>query len=404
MCYSGKKYKTFAKIISFVLLLSAVISILIYVPNNSVSAAKTSKEIQAEIDKLEQTIIQSTKALSKLQENINATNSSLTQTQKNKAYIENKMTVCLQNIEDTEALIKYYELLISMKEDEISVKKKQIEDEYNQFREWLRMSYEYGTISYLDMFFSSDSLTDFLMNAELVGNMMKYESKNLKSLDEALSVLNTDYESLEAYKLTLDEKKASLDTQKAEYDELLDEYDGSIKTLQANQTELARQFKLAQAEDEKLDKQLTKLLAELAAAQTSEYAGGEFIWPTDLSYKRISSYFGWRMLWGVKDYHRGIDIPAPAGTNIYASNSGKVISAVNNHPSYGNYIIIDHGGGYTTLYAHSSKLIAKVGDVVEQGDVIALVGTTGNSSGNHVHFEVRINGEIQDPLNYVVQP
>ena len=99
----------------------------------------------------------------------------------------------------------------------------------------------------------------------------------------------------------------------------------------------------------------------------------------------------------------GIDIPGAYGTPIYASNGGTVIVATY-HYSYGNYVVIDHGGGYSTLYGHNSSLCVRVGDRVEQGDVIAKMGSTGSSTGNHCHFEVRINGKTQQPLNYVRRP
>jgi len=396
--------KRIVKIISvFMLAVITVISVPVLSDFDGASAARKSEEIQAEINRLENTLKESEKEYERITADIAKNKNSLTAAQQNKAYIEAKLKTCEQNISDTEELIRNYEELISIKEGEISAKEKQIEDEYEQFRDWVRVSYEYGTFNYLEMFFSSKSLTDFLMNAELIGNMMSYESDKLDSLDEALKGLNSDYDDLKAFKATLDEKKASLDGEKAEYDKLTEEYQASIVKLQANQTSLSKNLKKIQDAEAELDKELTRLLAELAVAQSNEYIGGEFIWPVELKYKRISSYFGWRKLWGKDDYHRGIDIPADGGTNIYASNSGKVITATE-HWSYGNYVIIDHGGGYSSLYAHASKLLVKVGDIVAQGDVIALVGTTGSSTGNHVHLEIRINGEIQDPLEFVTRP
>ena len=105
------------------------------------------------------------------------------------------------------------------------------------------------------------------------------------------------------------------------------------------------------------------------------------------------------------DFHRGIDIPSAVGTDIYAAQTGKVVVATK-HSSYGNYIVVDHGGGISTLYAHCSKLLVKVGDTVKQGDHIAEMGATGNVTGPHLHFEVRVDGKIQDPIanGWVVQP
>ncbi|MBQ3125703.1 MAG: peptidoglycan DD-metalloendopeptidase family protein, partial [Clostridia bacterium] len=197
-------------------------------------------------------------------------------------------------------------------------------------------------------------------------------------------------------KTRLEETKAELDKQQSDNQSYL----ASLSTTIA--ADSAAQQKLT-AEENKVNEEMEAYIRELQAKANAAYVGGEFRWPVDVSWKRISSYFGWRVLWGVNDYHRGIDIPANAWSNIYASNGGTVIKA-EYHWSYGNYVIIDHGGGKSTLYAHANQLNVKVGQKVNQGDIIAKVGTTGNSSGNHLHFEVRLNGECKNPLDYVTQP
>ena len=125
------------------------------------------------------------------------------------------------------------------------------------------------------------------------------------------------------------------------------------------------------------------------------------IWPSAAS-RRITSPFGNRLhpILKIYKFHSGIDIGASYGTNILAANSGTVIKAGYNS-SYGYMVMIDHGGGIVTLYAHSSKLLVSTGDVVARGQVIALIGSTGRSTGPHLHFEVRVNGAYQNPLNYV---
>ncbi|MDD2494331.1 MAG: M23 family metallopeptidase, partial [Tissierellia bacterium] len=139
----------------------------------------------------------------------------------------------------------------------------------------------------------------------------------------------------------------------------------------------------------------------LAAQRAVEYAGGEMAWPVPGNY-RITSYFGGRPdpITGVWSTHRGIDIGASYGSAIVAANDGVVIFT-GSHWSYGNYIIIDHGGGISTLYAHNTSLLVRNGDEVSRGEQIATAGSTGYSTGPHCHFEVRINGTITDPLKYV---
>ena len=117
---------------------------------------------------------------------------------------------------------------------------------------------------------------------------------------------------------------------------------------------------------------------------------------------KVSSYFGWRTspLTGKPEYHNGVDIPAAYGSAIYAADGGTVLIS-ERHYSYGNYIVIDHGNGLSTLYAHNTKNLVKVGDVVDKGQQIATCGSTGDSSGNHCHFSVRVDGSPVNPMNYI---
>ncbi|PIZ94495.1 MAG: peptidase M23, partial [Candidatus Magasanikbacteria bacterium CG_4_10_14_0_2_um_filter_37_12] len=121
-------------------------------------------------------------------------------------------------------------------------------------------------------------------------------------------------------------------------------------------------------------------------------AGSGYIWPANV--RTITQYFGWR--------HTGLDIAGPVGSSIYAAKSGKVITSQDGwNGGYGNYVIIDHGGGVQTLYGHSSRRLVSVGEQVKQGQTIALIGSTGNSTGPHLHFEVRVNGRRSNPLQYI---
>ncbi len=149
--------------------------------------------------------------------------------------------------------------------------------------------------------------------------------------------------------------------------------------------------------------ELTKTLKSLQAERAKiAYASGAMMWPVSADWTRISSDFGYRIhpVLGTQSFHGGIDIPAPNGSPIYAANSGVVIFA-GYKGSYGNAVIIDHGGGIATLYAHSSKLYVNTGQEVARGDTVALIGSTGRSTGNHLHFEVRENGERVDPKKYL---
>ena len=231
----------------------------------------------------------------------------------------------------------------------------------------------------------------------------QYESENMKNvLESTKAELESTKAEQETYAEELLKEQSALEEQKGDSDRY-------IASLRKTEAQITAEYEAARKAEDEENARLENLLKQLAKASQSDYVGGKFIWPCDLSVKRISSGYGYRTyyIYGKKvtDFHRGIDIPSAVGTDIYAAQTGKVIVATK-HSSYGNYIVVDHGGGISTLYAHCSKLLVKVGDTVKQGDHIAEMGATGNVTGPHLHFEVRVDGKIQDPIanGWVVQP
>lgn len=321
-----------------------------------------------------------------------------------KYYLDRQIALKEQNIELTEKLIEEYEQEIVKTKTRLAEKEGILEKKYDDFRTQLRLAYEDQDYNLLEILFSSESLIDFLINAERTAILLDYQTTLLNDLKleaEDLNNLKLKYENMRAEHLKtksdLEEKKEELERQQSY---ALTYIKNKERELRKNEEEYQKLVRY----NEELDAQLEKLLQEIAARSQQVYVGGKYIWPLDLKYNRISSGFTKRTFNGVTEFHKGLDIPANAGANIYAANAGTVVTATY-HYSYGNYVIIDHGGGQATLYAHCSKILVKVGDKVKQGDVIAKVGTTGYSSGNHLHFEVRINGVAVNPLDgYVVKP
>ena len=321
-----------------------------------------------------------------------------------KYYLDRQIALKEQNIELTEKLIEEYEQEIVKTKTRLAEKEGILEKKYDDFRTQLRLAYEDQDYNLLEILFSSESLIDFLINAERTAILLDYQSTLLNDLKleaEDLNNLKLKYENMRAEQLKtksdLEEKKEELERQQSY---ALTYIKNKERELRKNEEEYQKLVRY----NEELDAQLEKLLQEIAARSQQVYVGGKYIWPLDLKYNRISSGFTKRTFNGVTEFHKGLDIPANAGANIYAANAGTVVTATY-HYSYGNYVIIDHGGGQATLYAHCSKILVKVGDKVKQGDVIAKVGTTGYSSGNDLHFEVRINGVAVNPLDgYVVKP
>ena len=275
---------------------------------------------------------------------------------------------------------------------------------YEQFWNIVVMNYEEGDASYIGLILGADSLSDFLTRMDHVSSLLAYNKSIMDTLQQTRSMLEEDKLSLETKIALQNETLIALgkdieDLAKQEEDIL-----GRIKDLEKDQAAAQKEYYENKKQEDQLDKELEEYLAELQRKNQEKMESGDWLWPISLNdYQRCSSGFGWRLLYGVWDYHRGWDLAAYRGTPIYASKGGKVVIA-QYHNSYGNYIVIDHGDGVSTVYAHCSKLNVAKGDTVKKGDKIGEVGTTGNSTGNHLHFEFRLNGKFIDPFTYIKNP
>lgn len=337
--------------------------------------------------------------------------------------IANLILATEKKISTTQGLLDALTVQIAEKEQQITEKEQQIEEKTTEvadtrakFLQLVRAQYEGESVNILTVVLGSDGISDMLSRVEYMASILDYNSKLLtkyktekQELEDMKSILESsradlqaDYEAQVAYMDTLDKEQADLELQKGTQDQY-------VAALRMSEAEIQADYDAKRKAEEEENQRLEKLLKELADANKTEYVGGKFIWPVDISIKRISSDYGWRTYYykgrKVTDFHMGIDIPAAIGTDIYAVQDGEVILATS-HSSYGNYCIVDHGGGITTLYAHCSKLLVKVGDKVQQGDHIAEMGSTGQSTGSHLHIEVRVNGKHQDPISngWLVQP
>lgn len=320
-----------------------------------------------------------------------------------KGFLDRQLNLTLDEIATLEALIEDTDLKIGSKQLEIIDKKADVAEQRTNFLDRLRITYEEGDVGYLELLLGAESLYDFLTRVERIGCMMDYNVTLMEKYQDDTVALEAAEDELEALQRINEEKKLELDGKKADLENQQNANNQDLAQLQKQISSSQSYYATLSAKEAEVDKEMQEYIKELQAKANAAYVGGEFIWPLDISWKRISSNYGYRTLNGVREFHRGIDIPATAWSNIYASNAGTVITA-QWHWSYGNYVVIDHGGGKSTLYAHANQLNVKVGDKVKQGQVIAKVGTTGNSYGNHVHFEVRLNGACQSPLDYVTQP
>lgn len=276
---------------------------------------------------------------------------------------------------------------ISQTEAEIAQKQEDMQNREDGLNERLRVMYKNGSIGFIDVLLGSNSISEFVSNLEMIQRIYQNDMDVLETLQKEADELEKIKAQLQQEKNSLADKKAQLDADKAELNSL-------VSQLEAREDELL-------AESEALVSKIQSM-----TSPDSEYQGdGAWIWPAPASHY-LTSYFGWRMhpVYGTWRYHSGIDIAASSGTNVVAAAPGTVILSQDyGNYSYGECIIIDHGGGITSLYGHmirGSRRVS-VGDTVSAGQVIGLVGSTGVSTGPHLHFEVRENGQVVDPLGYV---
>ncbi len=297
--------------------------------------------------------------------------------------------------------VESYELQkqeINMKIEESKQKIQELTEEIDKNNELLekrlRVMYMNGTAGYIEIILKAEDLVDALTRMDMIQLIVESDVQLLKSINEQKTEVEAMKAEQEVKRMELTAVINNLNAKQNEVTIASRSKEVYMSSLKSNLAEIQRQ----EAAMEKQSKQIEKDI--LAAQRAVAYAGGEMEWPAPGNYT-ITSNFGGRAdpITGVWSSHGGTDIRAPYGAPIIAANSGVVIFA-GWHYSYGNYVIVDHGGGIATLYAHCSKLLVSAGAEVTRGDKIALVGSTGYSTGNHLHFEVRINGVRTDAMKY----
>ncbi len=295
-------------------------------------------------------------------------------------------------------------LQIENKQNDIEVAKANIEKQETAFLERMVTLYEEGESSYIGLILGAEDIVDFLTRVDMVTSILEYDQFVIAQLEENTANLEVAVDELE-YALELQTSAIEdLEDNIKEAQKKSDEAQDYMQSLEQNESALLQNYYNAKAQEDELNAKLEERLRQLQEQEKKAYVGGNLGWPlpVDVRYQ-VSSEFGWRTLWGASDYHLGIDLACAANTNVYAANAGTVIES-QYHYSYGNYVLIDHGGGIATLYAHMNERWVSAGDTVVQGQQIGLVGTTGSSSGYHLHFEVRENGTVTEPRNYINLP
>ncbi len=334
--------------------------------------------------------------ISKLEQALKSGKSTVNELKKQIKDIEGKVYSAQQKYNALMTELNVTKQLISSTLAELEIIQNRMDSQTANLNMRVRAMYKNGSIGILSVLLGSDSMRSFLTNMEM--------AKRIYSSDEELlETIQSEHALVTEKKNELVKLKEQLVTQTTEVERYKSALDESEAQLAKQKQNVEKNNKELEAQIDSLNEEADRLAAEILKLQSKgEYAGGVMCWPSKAS-KKITSGFGNRMHPILKKYkfHTGIDIGAGMGTDILAANNGKVIASAYNAGGYGYYIMVDHGGGIVTLYAHCSKLLVSKGDVVVRGQTIAKVGSTGMSTGAHIHFEVRINGKYVDPLAYV---
>lgn len=346
----------------------------------------------------------------------------LTDVQSIKKSLENSKASLAQYIHELDASLtevesKIAELkqLIFVKEGEITDKEAELKEsiavqtaQYEAMKIRIKFMYEQGDSYYLDMIFQAESFGDMLNKVDYIKMLSEYDRTKLEEYIAYSEYVALCKEVLEEEKGILDDAKAAVEEEQAALNELIGEKEQQIKAVMgdiAQKEQAIREFEADIAAQNAaimaLEKAVAEERAKLAAEQKRKYDGGIFAWPAP-SHTEISSDYGNRIhpILNTPQFHSAVDMAAPGGSPILAAYQGKVIASAYN-ASMGNYIMIDHGDSVFTVYMHASSLLVGEGAEVSKGQKIATVGSTGRSTGNHLHFSVRVGGKYVNPWGYL---
>lgn len=316
--------------------------------------------------------------------------------------LDQQIALGQQQLEQADAVLAEYDALISQQEADIAQLEEEQAEQYDLFCQQTRAMEEQGYVSYLAILFDSSSFSDLLDGLMLVGEVMDYHNDIITGLRDTqvqLQAVQAELETSQAAQQQVRDQQAEALAALEEQQEAAAQLAQSLLDHEAGYEAALQEL---EAENAQVEEELAQAREELAAQGTVIVSEGEWYWPVPGFYT-LTSGFGWRIhpIYGTQRYHNGTDIGGSGigGTEIGAAKSG-VVTISQYSSSYGNYVVVTHADGYQTLYAHMSTRLVSVGDTVTRGQALGLVGSTGLSTGNHLHFEVWYNGTRTDPEQY----
>ena len=381
--------------------LAAVLALLLLLPMVTMILGGAGAVTQSEIDALKAEQAASQARQDELEEQLADVEADQAEAQQRRQLLQAQLDAINNEIENIDKQIAYYDQEIAQKEAEQAEAEANEEAQYELFCQRVRAMEEEGTVSYWSILFNSESFSELLDRLADIDAVMDYDNQvmdELIAIREEIIALRTQLETSRAEEQAARDQQAAKQAEQqakvAEAQELLDQINADVAEVNRQLDAESEAAAEIQAEIAQKQKQLEEQRRQNNITIDSETS---YLWPLP-GYYRLSSLFGYRIhpITGKAHSHTGIDIPAPGNTPILACKSGQVVTSAY-HYSYGNYVVIDHGNGNSTLYAHMSSRAVSEGDMVTQGQTIGYVGTTGSSTGNHLHLEVRDNYTRVDP-------
>ena len=381
--------------------LAAVLALLLLLPMVTMILGGAGAVTQSEIDALKAEQAASQARQDELEEQLADVEADQAEAQQRRQLLQAQLDAINNEIENIDKQIAYYDAEIAQKEEEQAEAEANEEAQYELFCQRVRAMEEEGTVSYWSILFNSESFSELLDRLADIDAVMAYDNQvmdELIAIREEIIALRTQLETSRAEEQAARDQQAAKQAEQqakvAEAQKLLDQINADVAEVNRQLDAESEAAAEIQAEIAQKQKQLEEQRRQNNITIDSETS---YLWPLP-GYYRLSSLFGYRIhpITGEAHSHTGIDIPAPGNTPILACKSGQVVTSAY-HYSYGNYVVIDHGNGNSTLYAHMSSRAVSEGDMVTQGQTIGYVGTTGSSTGNHLHLEVRDNYTRVDP-------
>ena len=356
-------------------------------------------DLQSDLDALKQ-------EQAALQEKLDGVTDQRQQAEAVKASLDADLDNVLNQISTLNLQINAMNESIKITEEEISESKKNINEQINLLRKRIQTSYKAGYSNALSVVLGADSYYDSLVRTRVITEISERDQEIITDLTTEKQDLEEKEAQLKAEQEQLEQANSELEDSKDSLSKKIDAANAEIEDISALEAQYESDVAASQQKAAEMEEEISAVYAaieNLSTSENSEYVGGEMRWPLP-NYSTISSGYGWRF--NGTDFHTGIDITGSGvyGSTIVAANSGTVVKANTTYTpgrGYGIYLIIDHGGGMSTLYGHCSALLVSEGETVSRGQAIAQVGSTGWSTGPHLHFEVRVNGEHTNPLPYL---